>query len=279
MQAFSCLIACYEKAAPGELAESLGSLAGQTVPPNEVVLVEDGVLTPALYDVIEEFRVKLPLRSVRIAENKGLGYALDTGLRECSHELVARMDADDICHPTRFEQQLAYFKEHPEITALGGWIQEFEDKAGEAVIGEAASGIVRELPTEPEQLARFAVKRCPLNHPTVMFRKSHILQVGGYQQFRFQQDYHLWGRLLRNGYQLANLPVVLLYMRVSEQLFARRGGWRYLKNEIAIQRDFLRIGFISRSRFCRNVLIRATVRLIPNALRRWVYVNSLRKKR
>ena len=94
---FSVLIAVYAKEAPAHLEQSLESIFRQELPPDEVVLVEDGPLTPALDEVIGRFKAQQEaLHIVKLPQNQGLGLALKEGLRHCQYDLVARMDSDDI---------------------------------------------------------------------------------------------------------------------------------------------------------------------------------------
>ncbi len=87
--------------------------------------------------------------------------------------------------------------------------------------------------------------RAPVNHPTVMMRRSHVLAVGGYSGFVGIEDYFLWGKLLAAGRSLDNLPDVLVKMRAGAALGRRRGGWRYLRVEAALFRRFVQIGFLT----------------------------------
>ena len=99
----------------------------QTLKPNEIVIVLDGPITEALNEIIDSFvnDHKSIVKVVRLEKNSGLGNALRIGSDYCSHEYIMRMDSDDICLPRRFEKQIAYLKEHPEIDCLGGYIAEF----------------------------------------------------------------------------------------------------------------------------------------------------------
>ena len=94
---FSVLLSLYYKENPIFLRESLHSVFGQTLQPDEVILVEDGPLTPALYEVVEEFAGRYStIKRIVLEKNRGLGNALSEGLKHCSCDLVARMDTDDI---------------------------------------------------------------------------------------------------------------------------------------------------------------------------------------
>ncbi|WP_035805356.1 glycosyltransferase [Lunatimonas lonarensis] len=266
---FSCLVCVYDKDDPIHFDECLQSIFNQSLQASEVLLVQDGAINVQLKGVVEKWSDFLPVRIVVNEQNLGLGQSLNLGVPLCRYDLIARMDADDICHPSRFEKQVAFLDSHPEISVVGSWIAEFQDTLDNIVS-------YRKLPADPDELFSFAKRRCPLNHPTVMFRKDDVLAVGNYDPYANQQDYQLWARLLVNGYKFANIQESLLFMRISSALFKRRGGINYGKIEFAVQRDFLRIGFINRVEFVRNVSLRMFVRLMPNSLRKLFYKRLLR---
>ena len=192
---FSVLMSLYIKENPDYLRQSLDSVFNQTLPPDEVILVEDGPLTEDLYSVLDIYEQKYPqFKRVRIPVNGGLGKALNEGLKRCSNELVARMDTDDVCFHDRFEKQIDYMNSHPEIAASSGWIEEFEND-----IDNVRS--VKRVPETPDEVKRYGVKRCPLNHPAVILRKSVVESVGGYIHFPLFEDWYLWARLMSHGYR------------------------------------------------------------------------------
>lgn len=267
---FSVLMSVYILEQPEYLFTSLESIFNQTCLPDEVVLVQDGPLTDGLYKIISDFIQRYPsLKTISLPQNVGLGSALNEGLRHCSNHLVARMDSDDICKTNRFEEQLKVFAAKPELSVVGSWVDEFSSDP--SIIAST-----RKLPQMPEQVLAFAHSKSPLNHPSVMFKKSTILSVGGYLPFYLFEDYFLWARLLNSGYLFYNIPESLVLMRTGNGLFARRGGWKYAKSEIRLQREFLKMGFIGYFTFMKNVTIRFTVRMMPNKLRAFVYKKLLR---
>lgn len=271
MEKFSVLMSVYAREKAEFLREALDSVFNQTLAPNEVVLVKDGPLTEELETVIRDFAARYnSLQIVALPQNVGLGAALNEGLRHCSYELVARMDSDDISKPFRFENQVQFMTKYPQVAIVGSWIDEFYDTIDNVVAQ-------RRVPATTEELYIFAKARCPFNHPTVMFRKSCVERVGGYQPFYLFEDYYLWVRMIQARFQLQNIQQSLVYFRTSPQVAARRGGWKYAKSEIRLQRQFLRLGFIEPITYCRNLMIRLTVRLIPNRLRTLVYQKLLRK--
>ena len=271
MEDFSVLISVYFKESPENLMASLDSIFSQTVKANEVVLVEDGALTKELETVVCDYEAKYrELKVLRFEKNRGLGFAFNDGLKYCSYDLVARMDADDICKPERFEREMKVFDEHPEYGMVGSWIDEFEQMPGDR-------SFVRKVPEMPEENYTYAKSRCPVNHPTVMFRKSEVFAVGGYQTELFPEDYFLWIKMLQNGTKVYNIQESLLWFRYSPETFKRRGGWKYACDEAVTQWNIYQLGFIGIPTLCRNVAVRFSTRIMPNWVRTWVYQHVLRK--
>lgn len=269
--AFSVLMAVYVKEQPAYLAQALESLCNCDSPIREVVLVEDGPLTDALHDVVAGFRVRLPLKSLALPRNLGLGPALTAGLQVCSAPWVARFDTDDLIVPDRFERQLGWLRAHPHIDLCGGWIREFDESPHTEI------GRVRRVPETHEAIAAYARRRNPFNHMTVMFRRETALAAGAYGNEPMYEDYALWVRMLQGGARTANLPEVLVLARTGDDMFGRRGGLKYVASEWAMQRTFLRSHFISSFRFLANLAVRVPVRLAPNKMRKLVYELFLRR--
>lgn len=221
MKNFSVLMSLYFKENPEHLRLSLESVFNQSVTPEEVILVEDGPLTDELYSVLDQLtRTHSELKRIRLEKNGGLGKALNEGLKHCSFELVARMDTDDICKPNRFERQVEFMQDHPQISVCSSWIDEFENTTDNIIA-------VKKVPESQEQIADYIKSRNPLNHPAVMFRKTEVLKAGGYRHFYLFEDWYLWARMFVNGAQFANIPESLLFFRTSKEMFKRRGGFKY----------------------------------------------------
>ena len=268
---FSVLLSLYKKEHPSHLRQSLNSLFSQTLPPNEIILVKDGPLTAELDAVVSDYAARYPfLKVVPLPQNQGLGKALNEGLKHCSYDLVARMDTDDIAKPDRFEKQMKVFEEHPELDLVGAWIDEFEGTPQHILS-------VRRVPETSEEIREYCKKRCPVNHPVVMFRKSAVLAAGGYQHFPLFEDYYLWVRMLKNEAKFYNIQESLLYFRASPDMFKRRGGWKYAVDELRFQNMMRKMGMIDWKRFIMNVAIRFPARIIPNSLRGFLYKKIMRK--
>jgi glycosyltransferase involved in cell wall biosynthesis len=271
MPPFTVLMAVYAREQPANLAAALNSIADQTVPPDEILVVKDGPLTPDLDRVLEEFGSRHEeLRIIALPMNVGLGKALNAGLAAASNELVARMDSDDISVSQRFERQIGQLADKPELSVIGSFIAEF-------VSDPAILTGIRAVPVEHAAIRAAFSRISPVNHPSIVYRRSAVLASGGYSPDFVQEDYHLWGKMLAAGYQFANISEPLVLMRTGEGLFARRGGMRYARSEARLQREFLRMGMISPARYVTNLMTRCTVRVLPVGIRKALYELLLRK--
>jgi len=270
---FSVLLSVYYKESPVYLSLALDSVFGQTLQSDDVVLVEDGALTESLEAVVKSYEQKHPeLHVVRYEKNRGLGAALNDGLLHCKHEIIARMDTDDIAKPERFEKQMKMMSLHPEYDLVGSWIDEFVDDVNHVTS-------IRKVPETPEENYQYCKTRCPVNHPTVVYRKKAVLEADSYLTKYFPEDYFLWIRMLMNGCKFYNIQESLLFFRYSPETFKRRGGWKYAWDEVHVQTQIYKMGFINYTTYVHNVVIRFTTRILPNTLRGWIYTSFLRKSK
>lgn len=250
--AYSVLMSVYAKENAAYFSDAVESMLHQSCPPDQFVLVCDGPLTPGLDEAIQRFTASRDgglFRVLRLPENVGLGRALQAGLPLCDHDLVARMDSDDLALPLRMEHQLALMAADPELAAVGGQIAEFTG-APDNIQG------YRIVPTSPEEVRRGAAGRNPMNHMTVLFRREAVLAA---------------------GFRLANLPEVCVLARVAG-LQARRGGREYFRQTVQLERALRDCGLIGTGAYCKNLAVRfcGTV-LLPDSLRQRVYQRHLRQ--
>lgn len=271
---FSVVLPVYRDDEPRHLDTAIESLASQTVSPTEAVVVEDGPLTEGLSETLDTWSEAFPgvFRRCRHESNRGLSVALRTGVEAATHDLVARMDSDDVSVPERFETQLEYLLDYPETDVVGGYIAEFSSDPSDI-------DALRTVPLEHDTIRRHARFRSPMNHGSIMFRRDPVLNVGNYRPVDRMEDYGLWVRLLLDGATFANIPEVLLKVRAGSELYGRRGGWEYAREEMRIQTDFYRWGFTTLPVFLFNVLCRTTLRLVPNRIRRLAYQLLARESR
>ena len=264
---FSVCMSVYKNDKPTDVSVALDSIINQTVRPNEIVLVVDGPVSDELMLVLDEYDKRYIglFNMIRLPINKGLGNALNLATVQAKYELIARMDSDDIAEPTRFEKQLKCFKKDSELSVVGGSISEFIDSS-DNIVGH------RICPLSNDKIKDFMKSRCGFNHMTVMFRKFDVLRVGNYQHWHYNEDYYLWIRMMLAGCKFANLPDILVNVRVGKDMYARRGGWRYFKSEAKLQHYMWRNNVIGFLRFIYNVSIRFAVQVaMPNSLRGWVF--------
>lgn len=223
MNGCSVLMSIYARENPVYFRSALNSIFNQTLLPDEIILVEDGPLTIELEKVIADYPI---LKIVKIEENQGLSNALNVGLKHCIYDFVVRMDTDDICSPVRLEKQIKYLRLHPTIDIVGSFAKKIDE------LGNDLNEILK-VPIEHEDIMRL-IWTCPMNHPTVVFRKDKILSVGGYNPDAGprQDDYDLWFRCAAKGLHFANIPEPLLYYRFFADSVKKNSikvGWYRLK--------------------------------------------------
>lgn len=258
---FSVLMSVYAGDQPEHLRLALASnTEGQTLPPNQLVLVQDGPVSAELSQVIADFEEQssLPVTVVRLAKNHGLAAALHEGLTYCDYDIVARADSDDVSTPDRFAQQVPLLAAG-QYDVLGSAMYEFTDDP-------AHPEAERKAVTGARAIREILPKRNPMLHPTVVFRKSAVEAVGSYVEVPGAEDYWLWARMSRAGFVLGNLSQPLVSYRVATA-YTRRGGMQALRKDLHIQRRLYTGGVLSPVRFAQNLAIRGVYRLAPEALR------------
>lgn len=274
MNLFSVLMSLYYKESPLFLNECFESIwIKQTVKPDEIVLVIDGPVGTELQKCVDSWKDQIGdnLKIVPLSKNIGLGMALNEGLKHCSNEWVFRMDTDDICVEKRFEYQLQFIKDNPNVVLFGGQILEFDQNVDHA-------DKLKSAPEKYTDILSFSKKRNPFNHMTVAYKKSIILSLHGYQHHLFMEDYNLWLRVISKGYKVANLSQVLVYARVGNGMHTRRRGSEYIKSEkqlLDLKVDLKVQSIISAYTV---FILRSCFRFLPSNFLGFVYNKLLRKK-
>ena len=203
------------------LAECWESIRAQTFLEWELVLVDDGSREPETIAEIDRITSDPRVVLIRLEENQGIAPALNVGLSRCRGKLVARMDADDKMLPTRLQRQIAYLRTHSDVTVLGTQMQAIDWGTKQLL-----------APIEhPEQVTDEYIKHQRnsseiwfLNHPTAMFRRHEVMNLGGYPSYRVAQDLGLWLKVVKAGLKIHNLPTVELHYRLHpNQVSAARG--------------------------------------------------------
>ena len=263
---FSLLMSIYHKEKTEYFNRAMQSIWDeQTIKPDEIVLVQDGKLTNELNNAIKKWQDIIGdiFKTIPLEHNLGLGDALNIGLKECSYELVARMDTDDICIKDRFEKQLKVFEDN-DIDICSSWVSEFDNDEDEIVS-------YRKIPEFHADIIKFSKKRCPINHPAVMYKKSVVESIDSYKKMMWFEDYYLWARLIISNAKFYNIQESLVNMRAGYGQLERRGGFKYAVEEFKFLVKLKRIKFLNFYQFIKSVVIRFISRVLPKSILKKIY--------
>ncbi len=269
---FSVLLSVYYKEKEEYVKECFESLLSQTVLATEWVIVEDGPLTVDLYTVLDDYERMYPnlIKRVKLSVNSGLGVALAEGIKACTYEIVARMDTDDIARADRFEKQLEAFRNDEGLDICSSYISEFENTKDEEVA-------IRKVPILDGDIKKYQKKRDAFNHMAVMYKKAAVMEAGNYISCPLMEDTYLWVRMIQNNVKCLNIPECLVYARIGQNMYERRGGLSYFFKYRKARQTILKTGYISYFDYLSTVLVQLTVALIPNKVRGWIYKNILHR--
>lgn len=269
---YTVLMSVYKKEKPEWLETSIKSMLDQTEKPNEFLIIEDGPLTIELENVINKYFELFPtlFKVIKIKENGGLGPALNLGVINSKNEIIVRMDSDDYSIPTRCERELDIIRNNKDIDIIGSCVGEFVDRP-ENVIS------YRNVPETHKEILNFSKRRNPFAHPSVLVKKSKIIAAGNYQSYPYCEDYDLWTRMIQNGAKCYNIQSNLVFMRISADFYARRGGVKYLKSILKFKKELYNKKYCSLKDYIISSFASAVVCVMPNKIRDLVYKKMLRK--
>lgn len=270
MADFSVLLPVYLGDRPDFFERALRSVgADQTLQPSEILVVCDGPVKPGVDAVLTQCAAgerpdligQATIRVHRLEHNQGLTAALNAGLAVCTHDIVARADADDIALPHRFATQIPLMDQ---FDLVGSSVLEFSDDENE-------TGLLRAMPLTSAEIRQTVTYRDPFNHPTVVYRRQAVLAVGGYEHVNCMEDYLLFARMVAVGTSCCNVPDALVKYRVGAGAYARRGGRGMLVSELTLQNHLRREGIVTIPQYLRNIAVRGGYRLIPTSVRKVLY--------
>lgn len=188
------------------LGAATNSILGQTYGDFEFIIVNDASTDGSLKYLksLEDKRIKL----IRNKKNLGLAASLNIALRQAKGDFIARMDADDVSLPERFEEQIKFLEKNPEIDLCGTYVYLIDSKGNK--IGE------KKYPIEPARIKKALTWCTAVIHPTYMGTPKFFKELGGYRDdFDFAEDYDLLSRA-KNRFKIANIGQKLLLFRLHD---------------------------------------------------------------
>lgn len=189
------------------IADSLISILNQSYPHFELIIIDDASNDKTI-NVINKFsdhRIKL----LKNKKHSGVAKSLNQALKVARGSYIARMDADDIALPERFNIQIQYLTKNPQIVAIGSWVE---------LINHAGKTIgIKKMPVKYQDIKKIILKFNPFIHPTMMIRKLILKNIGNYQErYNGAEDYDLFLHMTAK-HQVANLPIQLLKLRIYDK--------------------------------------------------------------
>ncbi|MCC4410167.1 glycosyltransferase [Limosilactobacillus reuteri] len=269
---FSVLMSVYKNEKPNYLDKALNSIENQTIIPKEIVVVQDGPITDALNQVLKKHSENFvnTFKIIKSKKNQGLGAALCLGTSAIDTNWIARMDSDDISVPERFEKQLIAILNDVDLALVGGQVSEFATNINN-LVGS------RSVPTSEKEIQKFVKWRSPFNHPTIMIRKDVLENVGGYIPYGNLEDYYLWSRIISQNYRVKNLSDTLVYMRVDEGMYSRRGKVSNIQYFYKLRKFLRKQKMISfPEQIMGNAVMTVNI-IIPSFLRKLLYQKILHR--
>ena len=243
---------------------ALQSLYSQTVSLSEIVLVQDGEVNEEIASIIQKWQEHLPLKLIRLPQNKGLGNALNVGLKACSYEFVMRYEADDINRRETADIQRSILLSNPEVIIVSGDIEEFRITPGDL-------GMVRYSSRKMIDAKKLAVWRSPINHAATCFRRKHIIDAGGYPHILFMEDYGLWLSCIKVGKKIVSVDIVMVDVRIGTGMHSRRSGIRHIKSEYAILKSKIEVFGPLAINCYISFFLRSIVRFLPAFVLKRIY--------
>lgn len=271
MSSFSVLMSVYYKEQALYLKEALDSIwLNQILKPDQIVLVEDGPLTPELYEVIDEFQKEVGnvLTLVKNETNQGLAKALNKGIGFIRTDLIARMDSDDTSDKRRFVYEIEYMDKHPDVMILGGSIQEMDENKN--FLSQ------RHYPKMYEEVRKYIWRGSPVAHPTTVMRKCIFQSLSYNEKVGQNEDLALWFNALEKGIKIENIEEVVYYFRMSSGCYKRRSKKKAWKEfEIFIKGLWNLYGFSFKYIYpCARLVFR----LCPYSMVKYFYGSKMRRK-
>ena len=224
------IMSVYKSDKEAFVRQAVESILSQTCGDFDLYILFDGPVQKGADDylyALRDERVHIMSRE----KNKGLAFSLNELLEEAlpkDYEYIARMDADDVSLPERFEKQISYLDSHPDMDCAGSWAIEIN--------ADGSEYFRKQMPVTHDECRRFFMKRDCLIHPTVMFRRSYFEKAGLYPtDTYYAEDTLMWAKGFVGGCRFSNVPDYLLKFRLDADFFNRRRGWKLAKSILLLR--------------------------------------------
>lgn len=248
------------------LEQSLESIFGQVNVQPYVFLQVDGIVSNEVKNVISKYAANQKLFPTWYKDNAGLATRLNDAIKivlEEKYDFLARMDADDICYPERFKKQVEFLEINKSVSVVGSDVIEFSDSGDDT--------FYKKMVASHDDIAKKIIKKCPFNHPSVMFRMS-VFEEG----FRYKselmntQDYYLWVDLLAAGKKFANINEPLLKFRVNDSFHSRRGFKKAMNDLNSRIYAFKKLNVLNVGNVIHTINL-FLLRIAPTSVKKWAY--------
>ena len=250
------------------LQQAVQSILSQTYTNFDLYIEVDGPVSDEVRGYLSLLQDELNIFVNFNEKNLGLAFRLnqiiDKVLKNQNYSFIARMDADDISCPTRFDKQVEFLTSNSDISIVGSDVLEFSE--------DGTVDFYKKMPSDHDFLVNSIIKRCPFNHPSVMFRvdvfEKHALKYK--EELQNTQDYYLWVDAIKSGIKFSNINEPLLKFRIDDKFHSRRGV-KKAKNDFNARIYAIReleLGSINNYLF--SVVLFA-LRLSPVMVKKWVY--------
>lgn len=192
------------------IKDAVDSILNQTYKDFELLAVYDNGTTDNTPKILEEYASKdARVKPINIKDNRGIVKALNYGLKIANGKYIARMDADDISLPSRFEKQVAFLDNNKDVILCSTYVETFGEDDNRNIV------LKREEYNHEFSVYGF-FNGYTLCHPAVMFRKDSIVKIGGYNdEFKCCEDLELWSKCILQKYEIAIIDDVLLKYRIT----------------------------------------------------------------
>jgi glycosyltransferase involved in cell wall biosynthesis len=244
--------------------KALNSVFFSELMPDEVIVAVDGPISKKHEDILSTYSLQYSfMKIVKLPTNQGLAMNLNNGLLHCQHEVVIRCDADDYNTPSRFSKLRAEFDVEVKVDVVSSYILEQSQSS-------KLANAIKRVPLTHIEIKRYAKYRNPINHMAAAYRKSSIINVGGYPDIPFREDYGLWLKMLSHGHRFKNLDEVLVIADTGDEMLKRRSGIKHVAAELKLLRLRRSISKLSIDDYLIFVM-RAIVILTPHSSKRLLY--------